>query len=127
LAFIGAYVVLYFLTPSGKCNPLRRRLMFATWERPAEGNIHVKLEIDCTKAIAYCETFEKSDRPTVTHVVVKACAELLNHSRDTLNGKIIFDKYVPFERVAVTVLIDINNGQDLAAMTIENTEKMSIK
>lgn len=33
LAFIGAYTLCYSLTPSGKYNPLRRRLMFATWEK----------------------------------------------------------------------------------------------
>lgn len=44
-----------------------------------------------------------------------------------MNGKIVFDRYVPFDRVAVSVLVDINGGKDLAAVTVENVDKMSIK
>lgn len=48
LAAVGAYTVAHFMIPSGKYNNLRRKIMFATWERAKEGNIHVKVEVDCT-------------------------------------------------------------------------------
>lgn len=57
LAVIGVYTVAHYLIPSGRFNPLRRRIMFSTWERPKEGNIHIKIEIDCTNFLKYQEKF----------------------------------------------------------------------
>jgi len=54
-------------------------------------------------------------------------AELLNKSRTTLNGKIVFDKFVPFDTVAVTTLVDIGGGEDLAAVTIDKCDELTIK
>jgi hypothetical protein len=35
----------------------------------------------------------------------------LNDSRTVLNGKYIFGKYVPFDNVDVTCLVDIDGGK----------------
>ena len=100
--------------------------MFSTWERPSEGLIYCRQEMDCTKLLEYLDTFKKEDRPTMTHVAIKAMALILDVSRENLNGKIIFDKFVPFDTVAVTCLVEIGGGEDLAALTIENADKMTM-
>lgn len=82
--------------------------------------------MDCTKVLAYLDTFKKEDRPTMTHLAIKAMALILDVSRDNLNGKIIFDKFVPFDTVAVTCLVEIGGGEDLAAVTIDNVDKMTM-
>ena len=61
----------------------------------------------------------------MTHIAIKTMAMILDAGRDTLNGKIIFDKYVPYETVAVTCLVEIGEGNDLAAITIDNCDKMT--
>jgi hypothetical protein len=33
LAVVGVYSIFHFMIPSGKYNSLRRKIMFATWER----------------------------------------------------------------------------------------------
>ncbi|KRX06358.1 hypothetical protein PPERSA_04971 [Pseudocohnilembus persalinus] len=126
LFFVGAFAVLYLITPSGKFNPLRRKIMFSTWEQSKDGNIHVRLEQDVTNLLKYQSTFKNEEKPSVTHVVSKALAMSLNSSRDTLNGKIVFDKFVPFENVSVTVLVDVK-GMDLAAITIKDMDKLTIQ
>lgn len=62
----------------------------------------------------------------MTHISLKAMGEILNTARTTINGKIVFDKFVPFKTVDVTCLVDINNGEDLAAVTIEKIDEMKI-
>lgn len=33
-SFLGVYTLLHILTPSGKYNSVRRKIMFSSWERP---------------------------------------------------------------------------------------------
>lgn len=102
--------------------------MLATWTHPEEGNIHIKIEKDCRKILAYLEQkYEKNDRPTMTHVGVRLIAELLAEKASSLNGKIVFDKFVPFDTVRVNLLVDIAEGKDLASVSIENANKKSLK
>jgi len=82
--------------------------------------------LDCTKVLAYLDKIPKEDRPTITHVAIKAMALILNDLRGNLNGKIIFDKFVPYDTIAVTCLVDIGGGEDLAAVTIDHVDKMTI-
>lgn len=58
-AFIGLYATFHYLTPSGKFNPVRRKIMFSTWERSKEGNIHLKVELNCSKVQKYISKFDK--------------------------------------------------------------------
>jgi len=100
--------------------------MFASWMPSSEPNVYFKHEVDCTNAIKYIETFPKEERPSITHIVIKMAGELLNAARTTLNGKIIFGKFVPFDTVDVCCLVDIGGGEDLAAVLVENCDKMKI-
>lgn len=51
--------------------------------------------------------------------------ELLKNAPD-INGRIVFGKYVPHDRVNVSCLVDINGGEDLANLLIEDVDKLSV-
>lgn len=63
----------------------------------------------------------------MTHVGVRLVGELLSDKASALNGKIVFDKFVPFDNVRVNLLVDIQEGKDLAGISIENANKKSFK
>lgn len=82
--------------------------------------------MDCTNVLKYLNQFEHDKRPTLTHVAVKALAEMIKASKNQLCGKLVFDKFIPFDSIAVSVLIDIGGGEDLAAITIDKVDEMKI-
>ncbi len=70
------------------------------------------MEIDCTKVNELLSQHKNDEvKPTLTHFGIKAVANILNDSRTVLNGKYIFGKYVPFDNVDVTCLVDIDGGK----------------
>ena len=85
--------------------------MIATWEEPKEGICYIKMEMDCTKVLKLISEYKGDAKPTLTHVGIKATANVLNASRTVLNGKIAFGKFVPFDTVDVTCLVDIDGGK----------------
>lgn len=102
--------------------------MLATWTQPQEGNIHLRIEKECTKILEYLDKkYEKLDKPTMTHIGVRLLAELLADKASPLNGKIVFDKFVPFSDVRINILVDIKEGKDLAGITVENANRKSFK
>lgn len=63
----------------------------------------------------------------MTHVCIKAVAQCLNAGRRTINGKIVFGKFVPFPTVDVSCLINVGDGSDLASILVENADKKSFE
>jgi len=57
--------------------------------------------------------------------MVKALGTILSKSGQCFNGKVIFDKYIPFNTVRVILPVDIGLGKDLATFTIEDADKKS--
>jgi len=47
-------------------------------------------------------------------------------SAPDINGRISFGKFVPYDEINIGVLCDVNNGEDLASILIENANKISI-
>ena len=90
-----------------------------------EPNILAKIEMDCTNVLKYFKSLSDEERPTLTHVVIKATGELLKNAQ-YLNGKIIFDKFIPYNTVDVTCIVDIDFGEDLALVTLKDVDKMKI-
>ena len=43
--------------------------------------------------------------------------------KDSINGKITFGKFIPFNSVDVSCLVDVKGGKDLAAILIEEVDK----
>ena len=64
---------------------------------------------------------------TITHIVIKAAGECLKAGWKTVNGKIVFGRFVPYDTVDVTCLMDVDNGRDLAAVLVEEVDKKSFE
>ena len=64
---------------------------------------------------------------TITHICIKALAECLASARSVANGKIVFGKYIQYDTVDVSCLINVEDGKDLAAVLVKNADKMTFK
>lgn len=84
----------------------RRKLAIATWAPPAEGNILGKITLDVTEAKRYIAAVREAtgQKVTITHLVGKAAGNALAEA-PTLNGKILFGRFIPFDTVDVTFLV----------------------
>lgn len=107
-------------------NSARRKLMIATWDAPREGNIHGKITLDVTNALAYIEHLRATsgEKVTLTHVVGKAIANALAKT-PSLNGRLFLGKYIPHDFVAVTYLVVLEGGKDLAKAKVDDADKKS--
>ena len=108
-----------------KMTSTRRKLAIATWAPPAEGVILGKVTLDVSEAVRYIAHVKETtgDKVSITHLVGKAVGEALAKT-PTLNGKILFNRFVPFDTVDVTFLIAADG--DLAKSKIENVDQKSI-
>ena len=103
----------------------RRKLAIATWAPPAEGNIFGKVTLDVTESLRYIEHIRETtgEKISVTHLVGKAAGNALKKT-PTLNGKILFGRFVPFDCVNITYLI-ASDG-DLAKCRIDDIDQKSV-
>lgn len=103
----------------------RRKLAIATWAPPAEGNIFGKVTLDASEALRYIAHVRQTTgkKISITHLVGKAAGDALAKA-PTLNGKILFDRFVPFDTVDVTFLIAADG--DLGKTKIANVDKKSV-
>jgi pyruvate/2-oxoglutarate dehydrogenase complex dihydrolipoamide acyltransferase (E2) component len=108
-------------------NHTRRKLAIVSWSAPSEGNIYGKLVIDVSQALPYIEHLRKKDgeKVTITHIVGKAVAKAMA-AAPSLNGRIIFGSFVPHQSVAITYLVALENGKDLAKTKVSNADERSI-
>jgi pyruvate dehydrogenase E2 component (dihydrolipoamide acetyltransferase) len=106
---------------------LRRKLAIATWASPREGNIYGKLTLDVTEAQRYIEHVRQTtgEKITVTHLVGKAAAMALKEE-PSLNGRILFRRFVPFETVDLSFLVTVEDGADLAKAKVERADEKSV-
>jgi hypothetical protein len=105
---------------------LRRKLAIASWSAPREGNIYGKLTLDVTEVQKYIEQMREAtgEKITVTHLVGKAAAAALREE-PSLNGRILFRRFLPFETVDIAFLVTLDEGSDLAKVKIENVDQKS--
>ncbi len=103
----------------------RRKLAIATWAPPAEGNIFGKITIDASESLRYIEHVKATtgEKISITHLVGKAVGSALAKA-PTLNGKILFGRFVPFDSVDVTYLIAADG--DLAKTKIDGIDHKSV-
>jgi len=126
LGILGLYTILSTFYNS-KYNGVRRKIQIASWSEPAEGPIFALAELDATAIKDYVAKSKKTDTPvSVTAIVLKAVGEGLAVAPD-LNGRICFGKYVPFETVDISCLVNVEDGKDLAFMTIPEVDKKTIE
>ncbi len=106
---------------------LRRKLAIASWGSPSEGNIYGKVTVDAEEAMAYLAKVreETGEKVTITHLVGKAVSEALR-KEPSLNGRIVLGRYVPHEDVALSYLVAMEDGSDLAKAKIEQMDRKSV-
>ncbi|RME01339.1 MAG: 2-oxo acid dehydrogenase [Deltaproteobacteria bacterium] len=105
----------------------RRKLAIATWSPPREGNIYGKLTVDATQALAYLEFLRErsGEKVTITHLVGKAVAEAMKRA-PSLNGRIVFGRYVPYDTVDISYLVVLEEGANLAKAKICDADRKSV-
>ena len=108
-------------------NTLRRKLMLATWTSPTEGNIYGKLDLDCTKVLAYLEYVERKSghKCTITHFVGRAVGEAL-YRCPSINGFIRFGSYIPHKTVDVSFLVAMDGGNNLGNVKVSNIHQKTL-
>lgn len=106
---------------------VRRKLAIASWRPPREGNIYGKVTVDATEALAYLDDVRErtGEKVTITHLVGKAVAAALA-DEPTLNGYIRLGSFVPHDKVALTFLVSMPDGSDLAKARIDHIDRKPI-
>ena len=75
LGIVGTFWILAHLIPGLQNVSENRKLSFSAWSEPREGNFYVHEEIRIDKVEKFLEKhYKKEERPTLTHVVVRAAA-----------------------------------------------------
>ena len=106
---------------------LRRKLAIASWRPAREGNIHGKVTVDATEALAYLDDVRRrtGEKVTITHLVGKAVGAALA-AEPTLNGYIRLGRFVPHEQVALTFLVSMADGSDLAKAKVDHVDRKPV-
>ncbi|MFL5321647.1 MAG: 2-oxo acid dehydrogenase subunit E2 [Myxococcaceae bacterium] len=118
------------LEPKKKVSSFRK-LAIGTWSTTYDPTVYGTLSLRMEKALEYIEKFRQRTgvRLTVTHLVVKACAEALRRCPDA-NAILRFNKIYLRKGVTVSVLVvqtDQGDGKvDLTAAKIENADTKSL-
>ena len=105
----------------------RRKVMISTWEEPGRsGEIYAELLIDMTEALKFIdEKKAEGKRITITHMVLKAIGNALR-AVPSVNGRIVFDRFIPFDKVDVSCLVRLEDGKDLAMARIPDADKKDV-
>lgn len=106
---------------------VRRKLAIATWARPTEGNIYGKMVVDVGEALDYLAWLREArgEKVTLTHLVGKAIGMALA-SAPMVNGRIVLGRYVPFETTAVSFLVALEDGKNLAKAKVDFIDQKSV-
>jgi pyruvate dehydrogenase E2 component (dihydrolipoamide acetyltransferase) len=62
---------------------------------------------------------------TITHLVGKAIGLGLAKA-PTLNGRILFGRYIPFDSVDIAFLVSLEGGNDLSRAKVRNVDQLSV-
>ncbi len=108
-------------------NSTRRKLAIATWSAPREGNIYGKLVCEASQAELFLDHIRETTghKVTFTHLVGKAIGKALAASPG-LNGRILFDRYIPHDTVGVGFLVALEDGADLAKVKVDQIDTKPI-
>ena len=108
-------------------NGVRRKLSIATWSAPREGNIYGKLTVDVSEAQVYIAHLRRrsGEKITLTHLVGKAVATALSQAPG-LNGVIRLGRYHGHRGVALSFLVALEEGRNLAKALIKDLDQKSV-
>ena len=109
-------------------NNIRRKLVLSTWRAPKEGNIYGKLTLNTKNAQRYLAFVrEKTGKKvTITHFVGCAIAKALKET-PAVNGFIRFGRFVPHQSVAISYLIALEGGGNLAHKKVQDAHQMTLQ
>jgi len=122
---LGCILLYIFITFSIDAPPMstRRKLMLSTWSEPSEGPIYGSMSINATGMNEYMKkSNEKGQKITVTAIVVKALA-LAFRNAPGLNSRLVFDTFIPKPTIDISVLVNVDDGKDLAFLKVETADK----
>jgi pyruvate dehydrogenase E2 component (dihydrolipoamide acetyltransferase) len=105
---------------------IRRKLAIATWSAPKEGNIYGTLRLDAGPALRYIAHLRETTgaRVSITHLVGKAVGLGLGKT-PSLNGRILWGRYIPHSTVAAAFLVATEDGRNLAKVKIDGLDRVS--
>ncbi len=106
----------------------RRKLSIASRSRPTEGNIYGRMQVDVTQAQRYLRHLRETTghKVTITHLVGKATGMAMAQAPG-LNGRLLFGRYIPHDFVAVTYLVVLDGGKNLAKVKIDDMHLKSLE
>jgi pyruvate dehydrogenase E2 component (dihydrolipoamide acetyltransferase) len=106
-----------------------RKIALGTWETTYDPTIYGTMRIRMDKALEYIEKFREKTgrRVTVTHLVVKALAQVLKECPEA-NAVLRWNKIYMRENVDVSVLVlmEDNGKMDLSSTMLRNADQMSL-
>ena len=105
----------------------RRKMTIATWKPSKAGVIHGTMTLEATAALRYLEDLRErtGERVTLTALVGAAVGRALA-AEPTLNGRIAFGRYIPFDHVVVSFLVQMDEGSDLAQVRVEDADRKTV-
>ena len=105
---------------------VRRKLAIASYGAPREGNIYGTLRLDASAALRYIDHLRETTgrRVSITHLVGKAVGMGLA-ATPTLNGRILWGRYIPHQTVAAAFLVATEDGKNLAKVKIDGLDRIS--
>ena len=130
LFFITLYFVLsYVYVPSraSKFNSIRRKIQISTWSDPVRPNILGYFQVKVSNTLAFLEKASKSsgENITMTHLVFKAIGHVFKDFPD-VNGKIAFGNYINYPTVSGTLLVSLDEGNDLFYVPINDVANKNL-
>ncbi|ELR24211.1 2oxo acid dehydrogenase acyltransferase catalytic subunit [Acanthamoeba castellanii str. Neff] len=136
LVLAGLAVYAVWGTPQATLVYLVLGLLFAFWFwwasagmpiRRKARSIHAKISLDATKVQKYIDEKRKTTRQhiTITHVVGKALGLALRNAPG-LNGRIVFDRFLPFKTIDISFLAMVEGGKNLAKVKVSNIDKKGV-
>lgn len=107
------------------------RIKIAGWEGPSSRSALFSLEVDTTDCEEILEKLNANRGPKakigLLHVIEKGIRVGMDSHPEKGIRKIIFNKIVGHSQAKTTILVDINNGEDLTQTFAYNTDSLSIR
>ncbi len=104
----------------------RRRISIASYKPPHEGVIHAAMTLDCSRVVAYLDSVREASGKKVTITAfMGAIVGRALRAEPTLNGRIHLGRYIPYDSVNVAFLVQVNEGENLAQVLLEDIDTMS--
>ena len=86
----------------------RRRISIASYKPPHEGVIHAAMTLDCSKVVEYLEAVhERTGKKVTITAFMGAIVGRALRAEPTLNGRIHFGRYIPYDSVNVAFLVQV--------------------